>query len=151
MKKLILLCLGIATLGACDKNSKPAPATTRVDLLTAKSWRLSTITASLGGAPLPSSLLPACNNDDTFKFNLDKTAIQDAGVVKCSSTDPQTQAGTWAFNNDQSKLTIAVPNSLLNGEADVKELTSSTLHIYTIQTFSGVPAPITIDATFVPN
>ena len=150
MKKLIL-CLGIATLGACDKNSKPAPATTRVDLLTAKSWRLSTITASLGGAPLPSSLLPACNNDDTFKFNLDKTAIQDAGVVKCSSTDPQTQAGTWAFNNDQSKLTIAVPNSLLNGEADVKELTSSTLHIYTIQTFSGVPAPITIDATFVPN
>ena len=149
MKKLILLCLGVATLGACDKNSKPAPATTRVDLLTAKSWRLSTITASLGSTPLPSGLIPACNNDDTYKFNLDKTVIQDAGASKCSSTDPQTQTGTWAFNNDQSKLTIAVPGSLLNGEADVKELTSSTLHIYTTPTISGVT--INVDATFVPN
>ena len=149
MKTLTLLCLGIATLGACKKNSEPIPATTRVDLLTAKGWRLSTITASLGGTPLPSSLLPACNNDDTYKFNLDKTVIQDAGATKCNSTDPQTQAGTWAFNTDQSKLTITVPNSLLNGEADVKELTASTLHLYGTQTISG--APITIDATFVPN
>ena len=149
VKTLTLLCLGIATLGACKKNSEPVPSTTRVDLLTAKSWRLSTVTASLGGTPLPSSLIPACNNDDTYKFNLDKTVIQDAGVIKCSSTDPQTQAGTWAFNNDQSKLTIAVPGSLLNGEADIKELTTSTLHIIGTPTVSGVV--ITVDATFVPN
>jgi hypothetical protein len=150
VKKLILLCLGIAALGACDKNSKPAPATSRVDLLTAKSWRLSTATVTINGISIPSSLLlPACNNDDTFKFNVDKTAIQDAGAIKCNTTDPQTQAGTWTFNNDQTKLTIAIPGSPLSGEADIKELTASTLHINGNPTINGVTA--NVDATFVPN
>ena len=150
MKTLTLLCLGIATLGACKKNSEPAPSTTRVDLLTAKSWRLATANVTVSGIPIPSSLvLPACSNDDSYKFNTDKTLIQDAGTTKCNSTDPQTQAGTWAFNNDQSKITIAVSGSPLNGEADVKELTASTLHLYGTQTVSG--APVTIDAMFVPN
>jgi sulfur carrier protein ThiS len=151
VKRLILLCLGIAALGACDKNSKPAPApTTRTDILTAKSWRLATAIITVNGIPVPSSLvLPACNNDDSFKFNVDKTLIQDAGAIKCNSTDPQTQAGTWTFNTDQSKLTIAIPGSPLNGEADIKELTTSTLHIHGTPTISGVAA--TVDATFVPN
>jgi outer membrane usher protein FimD/PapC len=150
MKKLVLLCASLATLGACKKTSEPVPATTRVDLLTAKSWRLSTATVTANGLPVPTSLvLPACTSDDTFKFNLDKTVIQDAGATKCNSTDPQTQNGTWSFNNDQSKLTIAIPGSLLSGEADIKELTSSTLRIYGTPTISGFAT--TIDATFVPN
>ncbi len=150
MKKLILLCLGIATLGACDKNSEPAPPPTRVDLLTAKSWRLSTATITANGFPIPSSLvIPACNNDDFYKFNADKTLIQDAGATKCNATDPQTQAGTWTFNGDQSKLTIAIPGNLLSGEAEVRELTSTTLRIYGTPTLNGITG--TVDATFVPN
>lgn len=148
MKKA-LLCLAIASLGACKKDSDPVATPSRTDLLTAKSWRLTTVTASLNGLPLPASSLPACYLDDSFKFNADKTVIQDAGATKCSSTDPQTQSGTWSFNNDQSKLTIAVTGSLLNGDADIKELSSSTLRIYATPNFNGLP--ISIDATFAPN
>jgi hypothetical protein len=149
MKKA-LLCLAIASLGACKKDSDPVASPSRTDLLTAKSWRLTTINATLpNGTPIPSSLLPACYSDDTFKFNADKTVVQDAGAIKCNSTDPQTQTGTWSFNSDQSKLTIAVPNSLLNGEADVKELTSSTLRINATPTIMGFT--VNADATFAPN
>ncbi|TVT41295.1 hypothetical protein FNT36_07515 [Hymenobacter setariae] len=149
MKKACLLFLGIAALGACKKDGESTPAPSRTDLLTAKSWRLTTINATLNGSPLPSSLIPACYNDDLFKFNADKTVVQDAGANKCNSTDPQTQSGTWSFNTDQSKLTISVQGSLLNGEADVKELTSSTLRISATPTISGFP--ISVDATFAPN
>ena len=149
MKKA-LLCLAIAALGACKKDSDPVASPSRVDLLTAKAWRLTTINLTLlDGTPIPSSLLPTCFSDDTFKFNADKTVVQDAGAIKCNSTDPQTQTGTWSFNSDQSKLTIAVPNSLLNGEADVKELTTSTLRINAKPVYMGITA--NADATFAPN
>ena len=117
----------MAVLGGCKKSDEaPATATSRTSLLTAKSWRLTATTFTVNGFPVPSStFFPDCSKDDLLKFNADKTLVKDESATKCNSSDPQTQAGTWAFNNDESKLTIAVPNSPLNGEADVKELTSS--------------------------
>jgi hypothetical protein len=151
MKKAFLLLGIVAVLGACKKNDEsPATPSSRADLLTAKNWRLATVTATVGGFPLPNNLvLPDCNKDDFFKFNTDKTLIQDAGATKCNSTDPQTQAGTWALNTDESKLTISIPGSLLSGEAVIKELTTSSLHISGTPTYNGVTA--NVDATFVPN
>lgn len=148
--KNTLLLLGIAaTLGACKK-SDDSPSTSRTELLTAKSWRLSTVSATVGGFPVPSSLfLQDCTKDDFYKFNTDKTLVQDAGTVKCNTSDPQTLTGTWSLNGDQSKLTIAVPNSPLNGEADIRELSATTLRIYGTPTLSGAQA--TFEATFVPN
>lgn len=149
MKKLLLL-LGTTTVLSACKKSGDSPTSSRTDLLTAKSWRLSTATVTAGGFPVPSStFIQDCNKDDSFKFNVDKTLVQDAGASKCNPTDPQTLTGTWALNSDQSKLTISIPNSPLNGEAEVRELTSTTLRIYGTPSLSGVP--LTLDATFVPN
>ena len=151
MKKIFLLLGTVAVLGGCKKSDEsPASSSTRADLLTAKNWRLSTVNVTANGFPVPSSfVLQDCNKDDFYKFNADKTLIQDAGAIKCMATDPQTQAGTWALSSDQSKLTIAVPGSLLNGEADIKELTATTLHIYGATSLNGIAT--TLDATFVPN
>jgi hypothetical protein len=150
MEKIFLFLGTMAVLSGCKKSDKPPATTSRTDLLTAKSWRLSSTTVTVNGILMPSSLfLPDCNKDDLYKFNTDKTLIQDAGATKCNAADPQTQAGTWALNKDQSKLTIAVPGSPLNGEADIKELTTMTLRIYGTPSVNGTPA--TIDATFVPN
>jgi hypothetical protein len=149
MKNIFLLLGMAAALGACKK-SDDSPSTSRTELLTAKNWRLSTVSATVGGLPVPSSyILQDCTKDDFYKFNADKTLIQDAGAIKCSTSDPQTLAGTWSLNGDQSKLTIAVPNSLLNGEADIRELSANTLRIYGTPTLNGAPA--TFEATFVPN
>ncbi len=147
MKKLFLLCLGIATLGACKKNSEPAPpSTTRTDLLTTPKWKLSggTISAGVGTFPL-STIVGTCYNDDTFKFNTDKTVVNDAGTVKCNATDPQTQTGSWSFaNSDQTQLQLNVPGTPLSGTYEIKELTSSTLHL------TGTLSGAAVDVTFAP-
>jgi hypothetical protein len=146
MKKLILLCVSLATLGACKKNSEPAPSTTRTDLLTTPKWKLTGGTISTGAFTLPiSTFVGACYNDDTFKFNTDKTVLNDAGTVKCNTTDPQTQTGSWSFaNSDQTQLQLTVPNTPLNGVFDVKELSGSILHL------NGTLNGATVDVTFTP-
>ena len=151
MKKIFLFLGTMAVLSACKKSDEsPATASSRTELLTAKSWRLSSATITANGFPVSSStFIQDCSKDDTFKFNADKTLVQDAGTIKCNTSDPQTQTGTWALNSDQSKLTISIPNSPLNGEAEVKELTSNTLRIYGTPSLSGLA--LTLDVTFVPN
>jgi hypothetical protein len=138
-------------LSACKKTAdSPAPTSSRTDLLVAKNWRLSTVNITLNGFPIPSNLVvQECLLDDFYKFNPDKTLLQDAGATKCSPTDPQTLTGTWTLSNDQNKLTIAVSGSPLNGTADIKELTASTLHIYGTPSLNGIT--YTLDATFVPK
>ena len=93
---------------------------------------------------MPTSLFLAdCDKDNTYKFNTDKTLVEDAGAVKCSTSDPQTETGSWDFNNsDQTQLKLSIPNSALGGTLDIKELTSSTLHV------TGAQSGYTVDATF---
>ena len=146
MKKACLLLLTLATLGACKKDSGSSPAPSRTDLLTTPKWKLTGGTISAGGQSLPISLvLPTSYNDDTFKFNTDKTVIDDAGTVKCNATDPQTQTGSWSFaNSDQTQLQLTVPSTPLNGTFDIKELTSNSLRL------SGTLSGAAVDVTFAP-
>ncbi|RZK14168.1 MAG: hypothetical protein EOO56_25510 [Hymenobacter sp.] len=152
MKKLLFVLGAIAALGACKKDSETAPATgSRTDLLTAKPWQATTVNISLSGIPIPSGqFISACQLDNTYKFNADKTLVIDEGATKCNTTDPQTTSGTWAFaNTDQTKLTIMVPGSVFNGDFDIKALSASTLQLNATQAASGFT--YTIDATFSPK
>jgi hypothetical protein len=146
MKKAYLLLIGLAALGACNKNSEPAPAPSRTDLLTTPKWKISTGTVSLGTNSFPINVvLPTCYNDDTFKFNTDKTVVDDAGATKCNATDPQTQTGSWSFaNSEQTQMQLTVPNTPLNGTFDIKELTSNSLRL------TGTLSGATVDVTFAP-
>jgi len=146
MKKAYLLFLGMAALGACSKNSEPAPPPSRTDLLTTPKWKLTGGTISVAGVPLPiSAFIGTCYNDDTFKFNTDKTVLNDAGTVKCNATDPQTQTGSWSFaNSDQTQMQLTVPSTPLNGTFDIKELTSNSLRL------TGTLSGATVDVTFAP-
>lgn len=145
MKKA-LLCLAIASLGACKKDSDSVATPSRTDLLTTPKWKITGGTVGSGIAAFPISvILPTCYNDDTFKFNTDKTVVDDAGTVKCNATDPQTQTGSWSFSNsDQTQMQLNVPGTPLNGTFDVKELTSNSLRI----TGSIIGTPV--DVTFAP-
>ncbi|RZK21402.1 MAG: hypothetical protein EOO56_11390 [Hymenobacter sp.] len=152
MKKLCLLLGAITVLGACKKdNDSTFPATSRTDLLTARRWQVSNVAITANGLPLPSSLVvSACQLDNTYKFNTDKTLVVDEGATKCSTTDPQTQSGTWAFaNTDQTKLTITLPNSLFNGDVTITDLSSSTLRLNSAQNISGIAG--NADITFSPK
>lgn len=149
MKKLATLLLASLALGACKKNNGDSPAPSRTDLLTSHNWKPSsgTITISGGGISLSQPVFQSCNMDDAYKFNTDKSVVVDAGTTKCATSDPQKQTGTWALSSDEQKLTINVPNSIINGDADIKELSASTLHIAGTQSVNG--ATYTADVTFV--
>lgn len=152
MKKLFLVLSAVAALGACKKDSETTPTTSsRTDLLTAKPWQATTVNITVSGIPIPSGqFISACQLDNTYKFNADKTLVVDEGATKCNTTDPQTTSGTWAFaNTDQTKVTITVPNSVFNGDFDIKALSASTLQLNATQSLSGLS--YTIDATFSPK
>ncbi|RZK16447.1 MAG: hypothetical protein EOO56_19910 [Hymenobacter sp.] len=151
MKKLLLLGFGLTMLGACKKDSEPAPSTSsRTDLLTAKSWRLTAKNTSItlpGLPPLTDNAIDACDQDNFLKFSTNKTVVSDEGATKCDPSDPQTQNGTWALKTNDTQLDITLSGGLVNnGTFDIKELSATTLHVYTSATNNGIA--YTIDATF---
>lgn len=164
MKKVFLLMLGVASLSACKKDSEPTPtASSRTDLLLAKNWRLSAQTttftsAATNGIPAMTNVADvyatyygdACKRDNSLKFNSNKTIVMDEGATKCSASDPQTQAGTWNFNSDETKLTLVDPAQGGTLQPfDVVELSATTLRLrHIIVTNGGVLVTSTNDITF---
>lgn len=145
MKKLSLFLFVAASLGACRKGSDTAtPTPSRTDLLTAKSWRLTTATISIGGFPFPGAI-NACSMDDFLKFGTNKVLTHDEGATKCDPTDPQTDNGTWDMPSD-TKLTLALPNSdFPGGTFDIKELSATAMRLSITDNSNG--AVTTFDIT----
>jgi len=160
MKKLLLVFAAATVLGACKKDSEPAPtptAATKADVLVAKNWRLSAQTTTYSIANTPSvsqdeyATYSSCERDNFLKFNANKTLLVDEGATKCDQSDPQTQNGSWDFNSDYSKLTLMDPSQgSVAIPFDVVELTATTMHLrYTIVTGTGATAATSVnDITF---
>ena len=146
-KKLFLSLLVTASLGACKKE-QASVAPSRTYLLTAKNWRKTAWTITSGSAA-PTDVyaqLPACERDDFYKFNADKSLVRDAGATRCNMADPQTRPGTWNFNSDQTVLTLADASGNSPAANEVLELSATTLHLRTSRT-SGTTTS-TGDITF---
>ena len=150
MKKLSLFLLAAVALGACKKDSETTPSTSKTDLLTSHNWKPSAGTFSItaGGQTISSDAFESCDKDDAYKFNSDKTLVVDAGTNKCSSSDPQKETGSWALSSGDQKLTITLPSQVIPlSDVDIKELTTTTLHLSGTQSFNG--SSYTVDVTFV--
>ena len=136
MKTLSTYTLAIAmaalTVG-CKKDSEPTPPT-KTELLTAKKWRVtaaSTVTTVGTNSVTVDEYagFPACERDDFRQFLASKVLNFDEGATKCDVNDPQTTSGVWDFNSDQTKLTFGAPGSSFVGQADLAELSATTLKI----------------------
>lgn len=137
MRKISLLLVLAAALGACKKDTDTTPSKT--DLLAAKNWRIvsqsSTYSSSSinNGAAITSNkytAMPSCERDNFFKFSATSTLILDEGDSKCDSSDPQKQHGSWSFNSDQTKLTLNDPSQAIPmGTFDVVSLSASKLEL----------------------
>lgn len=132
MKKYVLLGLPAAgSVSACKKDSQPAAPKTKADLLVNKPWRASgaTVSTTVNGKPQPQDVfakLPACFKDHFSTYKADKSFVDDEGTTKCSTTDPQTTAGTWDFGSDQTKLYLTYPGQGTES-VDVTQLTETTM------------------------
>jgi Lipocalin-like domain len=113
MKALVAMFGLLATLGmtSCEKDKDDAkPNNTKV--LTGGNWQLSALTSDPAidwfGTPVTNvyAQLPACVKDDITVFKTGGTVNFDEGASKCEASDPQTTSGTWAFNTDETIISV---------------------------------------------
>jgi len=130
MKKILFLVsvLAVAVSG-CKKDDDPS----NTDNLTGKAWKITAFTVdpaiNSGGTLITDYLsqLSDCEKDGTSTFNADKTYLDDEGATKCDPADPQTTAGIWTFNSDETILTIDNTNSydIIQNDGNILKLKDS--------------------------
>ncbi len=141
-----ILFVSIAALLAVsckDDDAKPS----NTDLLTAKSWTVTSVTAN--GIDATDKFSDDCDKDDSTKFGKDGKVTNDNGSVKCGSSEPQTEeSGTWAFESNETKLKITSKGGDVE-MYDIDELTATSLKVsYTYPTMeNGVTVTIKVVMT----
>ena len=129
---LMGVCVLLLASGCKKDDDEATPDKTK--LLTGGSWQLTAMTADPAidwfGTPVTNvyAQLPACIKDDLTIFKTNGTVNYDEGPSKCNPNDPQTTTGTWAFNTNETILSITT-----DGETESWDI--STL---TGETFSAV-------------
>ncbi len=110
--KTLVVMLGACAIFAtsCKDDDDATPDKTKQ--LTGGNWQLSAMTSDPAidwfGTPVTNvyAQLPVCVKDDLTIFKSNGAVNFDEGTSKCEPNDPQTQTGTWAFNTDQTVLTL---------------------------------------------
>lgn len=122
-KTLLLLSLTSLALGACQKSDEPTPvADVRTSLLLAHDWELAAQTTTFnreGKAEVMDIYAStiACGRDNVTKFNANNSLTYSEGKITCAGNTQGPLTGSWAFNKDQTELTINSPQ--LHGAASV--------------------------------
>jgi hypothetical protein len=154
MKKLILISsvFSIAFV-SCKKKDTSTPITyTKADTLQNGQWKLASATAAGGLLDLTTSM-SACQKDNLYTFNADKTITVDEGATKCATTDPQSKTdGNWALLNNYAQLSISGASITLGLgalTADVVKLDATTLQIKKDTTIATFPTTAIITFTNV--
>ena len=159
------LCAVLLMAGCTKEDSdqaKPTPTsklTAKEAMLTAKSWRITAISATAtitadGISPITTSfdgyaLLTSCQKDNFAKYTIDKTIVADEGATKCSATDPQTQIYKWSLNADETEMTVS---GKVNGadhteKVEILQLTPTTMQVRTTTVLRQLDVTSTTKAT----
>lgn len=154
LRLLVLLLVLVTAFVSCKKDKDPAPPT-KTELLTAKPWKIMTLTVSpqlpdsifiKGGTGFVQDLLGfyathnlACFNDNirTFKTNNSFTFTQ--GATKCDTSGEQYASGTWSFSTDENSLALTFTGNTSGKDAafDWSFPPSGNISNYTITTLTS--------------
>jgi hypothetical protein len=120
-------------LFSCNDDDGKAPAPSKTDLLTSKSWKLVTWSITLGTYNVDMlDFTDACTKDNLLIFSKDGKIIEDAGLQKCFSGNPQIyRVGIWVFDGNETKLKMTYANSYYNPTTtyNIDVLNTTTLRI----------------------
>jgi hypothetical protein len=122
-----LILFIFATASACKKKSSEEPGTqfsAKTVLLTKSNWYLSDNETKVGAGGTWGSNYQGiydCKKDDYLKFKTDYTGVSDEGVTKCNTLDPQSAPFTWAFSDNETKITFQ------NSTATIDVLTETSM------------------------
>ncbi|MBH8570571.1 hypothetical protein KB206_16885 [Microvirga sp. STS02] len=106
---------------------------TRANKLSTPKWRITGYLLDVAGANGAVDIyaqMPTCERDNFYRFNIPNQYIKDEGATKCSASDPQTVAGTWAFDANQSNIDLTVPGTA-STRSILYSLTATTLQLGT--------------------
>jgi hypothetical protein len=146
----LISCVIFFSINGCSKSSSNSTSQTKLQLLTAGSWRYDTAGIDLNGdgtidQALPNGVIPACVTDNTLTFTSDSTGTEDEGATKCDSASPQTSNFKWSFNASQTAINF--PDSVLGsfgGTVSITSLTATQLHLEKPVTESGIMVNVAV-------
>jgi hypothetical protein len=116
-----IIVLAFLFITGCKKDSTPAPAKTKTQLLTQSTWKFSN--ATVGGSDV-SAFLQTCQKDNTLTFAAAGTGTIDEGATKCNAADPQTNPFMWNFQSSETVLFVSA--TLFTGGSSTFTLVSLT-------------------------
>lgn len=129
MKKLMFALVALAALtfmvSSCKKdNDNPSPsngsgAQTKTQILTSQDWKISSM--MVGTIDIHAGQ-KACEKDNFYTFKSNGTYVNDEGATKCIASAPQTEAGTWKFIDNETKIVIDETDTSV-----IKSLTSASM------------------------
>ncbi|MEO0042754.1 MAG: hypothetical protein RL329_2202 [Bacteroidota bacterium] len=124
---------------------------TKTELLTAKTWVLTSLTVNPGiynapDKPLITDLFTqqvACENDNITTYNVNGKYSIDEGALKCDAQDEQNyENGSWSFNTGETELTTASASGI-NSTYTLLDLNATTLKANVSETLQGVKYTLT--------
>lgn len=114
----------------CGKDDDPGPVT-KTDMLVAHEWRGDQVMVNGIDVSTRPEVTGQIGEIKTVRLKFEEDGTYNATFT--SALGPQTQAGNWSFNEDETKLTFE-----LYGETDVKTLTENNLDLTAKIPFQGV-------------
>lgn len=122
MKRIhFLIAMILAVMISCN-DEDPAPAPTRIQILTSQTWRIQA--AELDGVP---QVIGPCYDDDEINFFENGEMRWRHNAFKCSPSQPNTEILPWEFKNDETGFLLEY--DLGEVEFEIIELSSEVFHI----------------------
>lgn len=129
----LLLVIFLISLGSCSKSdSAGGTEKSKTEYLTASSWKITAATINpglvFGSVTITDlySIMPACQKDNTRKFNNGGFGVEDEGATKCDPSDDQTTNFTWAFIESETKL-----KTTMDGQTDTVSVIKLDATVFT--------------------
>ena len=142
-KNLYIFPLAVVVgLTSCGDDDDNGPAQNRTELLTAKTWRMTNLEGQVNGQTTSywNFVFDACEQDDESKFNADGTYVLTDTGEECSPDNSET--GTWAFNADQTVLTVATLSDTISGK--VESMSASEFKVSEMEVVNGMNTKLII-------
>ena len=130
---------------SCKKINTTDEATVKSTLLLLqnKNWKLTALTVTPGSSgtgteDVYNTSMEACEKDNIYRFNSGNVFILDEGLTKCDPADPQTENGTWDYNDATSTLHFQNSTSSDDYTLKIKSISETQLMANETENNGGV-------------
>ncbi len=113
--KTFLTALVLTTiLFSCKKDKEDNQAKSKTTLLTQAAWHHTLVQKrSSPSDPWETNnfSMQPCGMDDIFTFGSNSSYLWDDGPTDCGSSPQTIEGGNWAFNSDETHMTVTITNT----------------------------------------